>query len=176
MAGAAPRVFGYTHDGENDVGWGCVHRSAQNVAAHTRAVVPVPSVRELCARIGRAWGSWSEPADYKAVFPAGATALFAGDERNLFRLTRKTQYVAEGSVADLHRRILDRTQRGFGFIIDDGTSGYAVVSRDYRPCFIDPHTSQPKAVPYTTQLASARGWMALEVPPAAETSAAAGPV
>lgn len=161
---STPRVYGYTHDGEDDVGWGCVYRSAQNVMSH--AGFAVWPIKALCAGIGRKWGTWSEPADYKKIFPTSAVGILAGHSRQWLKLTNREDYDEVLSVEELERRIIAGTAVGKSYIIDDGISGHSVVSYENKAWFIDPHTSKPKRVPLGDTLWTRSGWMVLEVNPA----------
>ena len=161
-----PRLaFGYTHGGEKDSGWGCVYRSVQNVQAYTG--VPVNTVRELAAIIRRPWKTWSEPADFTALFRAVpgfrvSTLLLGGPSRQWLKYTSSFQYDRHIAVASDFKW---NTQASY--VVDNGRQGYAVVSADNKHWFIDPHTPWPVPVPFVQKrhLSGARGWMLLEVLP-----------
>ena len=68
------------------------------------------------------------------------------------------------------QRVKAQCQLGFGFIIDDGSYAYAIVSASGLPCLIDPHVDEGiknlELVPLLDDfLRSKRGLMILEVPP-----------
>ena len=161
-----PRVaFGYTHGGEDDTDWGCVYRSAQNVQAYTG--LRVWKVRSLSNYIGRQWGSWAEPADFVPLFQKAAgfrvrALLVGGPSTAWLKYTSIRQY-QRVSFADF------RWNLRASYIVDDGISGYAVVSHGNKHWFIDPHTATPRPVPLKRQLAYAPGWMMLEVLPPSPT-------
>ena len=167
MAGLLPfypfPVYGYTNGGELDTDWGCVYRSVQNVQASTE--LPVWPIRKLVDYIGRTWGSWSEPGDFKRLFQrnfpsVGVRALLVGGPSTKWlQYSRFKDYDAEIPFAEF------KWKPGASYIVDNGVSGYAVVSIGNKQWFIDPHTATPKAVPLTHQLRGAAGWMMLEVAP-----------
>ena len=154
-------VYGYTNGGEMDTGWGCVYRSVQNVQASCG--LRVWSIGELVHYAGREWGHWAEPADFKALFrtvPGRVRAralLVGGPSKQWLKFTRREDYDLELPFSEF------KWKPRASYVVDNGVSGYAVVSISSGRWFIDPHTSTPAAVPLTTQLRGKKGWMILEV-------------
>ena len=158
-----PRVaFGYTNGGEEDTNWGCVYRSVQNVQAYTH--LPVWRVRALARYIQRPWGSWAEPADFVPLFLEAPgvsvrTLLVGGPSEQWLRYTSKRQYLHQVSFSEF------RWNPRASYVVDDGVSGFAVVSYRNTHWFIDPHSASPTPVPLKRQLDYAPGWMMLEILP-----------
>lgn len=158
------RGFGYGAQGDDDVNWGCVYRSVQNVqlALFGRA----SALATLVSAAGRTWGAWSEPADFVAaasrLFPhCRVTPILAGSSRQWLKYTVAQQYETRKSDATA---IVLRANAQTAFVVDDGVSGYAVVPARGQWWWVDPHTGPaPAYVPFTDQLSKKPGWMMLRV-------------
>jgi len=159
------RVYGYTNGGEMDFGWGCVYRSVQNVQASLFTDEPVWPIERLTQYIGRKWGAWAEPADFKNMFKTefpGVVArafLVGGPSKDWLRYTRQQDYDA---AIPLYRF---QWKPRASYVVDNGVSAYAVVCVNNQRWFLDPHTATPVAVPLKRQLRGQKGWMVLEVEP-----------
>ena len=166
MTEPRPRVaFGYTSGGDDDTGWGCVYRCVQNVQAYTG--LPVWTLRQLVRFTQRPWGAWSEPADFKSLFRSYPEVrvrafLLGGPSSDWLRYTTARQY---SSLDEVSLPTFEWNVQA-SYVIDNGISGYAVVSYRDKHWFIDPHTIAPKPVPFKrSRLSSSSGWMVLEVLP-----------
>lgn len=156
------RASGYRQGGEEDTGWGCVYRSAQNVQLYLH--VPMWSVKRLTRALKRPWGTWSEPADYVPIFRKqnlhARAHLLGGPSRRWLQYTSADQYAAPVPPKDF----VWKTDRAY--IVDDGISGYAIVPWRGSLWWIDPHTQFPKPRPFThkiMQYSTSKGWMVCEV-------------
>ena len=160
-----PRMYSYRSDGFDDTDWGCAFRSFQNVLSHSGW--KVPSMPWLLNAMRKHRGEWAEPAEFKRFIP-GSVAALAGNggkswlkntgpeayERRFVRVTQLDQAIRAGA-----------SEFGWGFVVDDGISAFAVVPHKGGPMWVDPHTSAPKRVAFRRQLFKRKGWMVLAVPP-----------
>ena len=167
-----PPTFGYGNPrasgggrpavADHDEGWGCVYRSVQNVQSFLG--MPVASMTALLHKTGRRPGQWAEPAMFAdrrlagELFPGASIvrAVVCGRTDNLFKFTKYEQYFT--TLANPVPGTQD------AFVVDDGTSAYAIVPFEGKQYWVDPHTGPtPAATPFSSQLSNRQGWMVLQV-------------
>jgi len=121
----------------------------------------VPSFADMVTLGGRGWGKWCEPADFAPL--VSHITLSAGQTSNLYKLTKAGQYTEYlPHVSDLETYVQE-TGAASSFVVDDGTSAYAIVPYDGKLWWVDPHTHTPKRALFSRQLRRAPGWMVLQV-------------
>ena len=163
------RWYGYGRDGDDDVDWGCLYRSVQNACAALR--IRVPRMHDLVETIaGRGWGQWGEPGMFLEFFRDAC-----GCDGELYVLHDPGCIHFSGEAPYVH---LPSLPRGFWdpewcYVVDDGTSAYAVVPWRHDLYWVDPHvvyphTPLPEPFDYAQHMAAdhdpaTSGWMILKV-------------
>lgn len=161
--------YGYNRGRTNDTDWGCLYRSVQNVCQGLG--LRVPSINELLRIANRVAPQWGEPAMFADFFrrkKGFLTQAFVLNDPSCLKFTHTTQY-----------KLVTKLPRGFwepqaAYVVDDGTSAYAVVPWAGKLWWIDPHVVYPTTPVaemfrfkkhMATAAAAGRCWMILKVQP-----------
>ena len=153
--------YSYGAQHYDDVDWGCVYRSFQNAQVATGH--HVSTMPELLRIAHKRAGQWAEPAHFAHVYKY-SHATIVGNAKPKF--TRDSQYTHRHmSIDHLHAYIVHALKtRKSAFVVDDTISGFAIVYKNGRAWWVDPHFAQPRVTLLRDQLHRAKGWLILEVP------------
>lgn len=158
--------YGYGRGGDRDVDWGCLYRSVQN--ACKALGMRVPSLTHLVEDVAhRKMGQWGEPGMFISFFKRAGVDVQAVVLHNASCI-RFTKRVGYEHLANLPAHFWDPA---YTYVVDNGTSAYAVVPSGGKLWWIDPHVVYP-ATPKPVHFAYAHhmahdphreGWMILKL-------------
>ena len=142
----------YGCEGIDDVGWGCVHRSFQNLMALLQRKV---SMRLLVDKFGEK--AWIEPAMLRGCIPDGLNSRFLlwmrqDDEEKKMKCTKPEHYER---ITDVYNTI-HSMGKTHAFLVDNSTFSYCLFY-DNGWLLIDPHTTNSDNV--LTTISNLQTWL-----------------
>jgi hypothetical protein len=129
-------------------------------------------MRHMLTVLRRKPGEWAEPIDFLAFSPKAKGILVGTSQAikaNLCKIRSCALYTSPRAtnVKRFAKTLADAVEsEGWGAVVDDGVSAFAVVPYKGAVAWVDPHTRNPKRQRFRpTHLTVRDAWMVLLVPP-----------